>query len=87
MPWLNSGGEMVYIRFERGRDGIIGPTYGPYDFVQGTYTLIRAGRTVNGDYEETELATYDRQDEDWVLVDKEAEEVVFSDYIVYSDEG
>lgn len=70
----------VYIRFERGRDDVIGPTYGPYDFIQVTYGLVRASR--NG--EETELATADKQDDgDWVLVDSERNETVFSDFIIY----
>ena len=69
---------MTFIRFERGRDDIIGPTYGPYDFVQITYALIRASR----DGEETELAYFGR-DRDWHLKDKEAPEQVFSDAIIY----
>ena len=72
----------TWIRFERGRDGVIGPTYGPYDFIQVTYDLVRASRDDN----ETELAMHGRIDGDWYLIDKKKHpETVFSDMIVWSD--
>lgn len=67
----------TYIRFERSRDDIIGPTYGPYEFVQITYDYVRAWQ----DGVETELAHYNGGD--WHLMDKERDETVFSDFIVY----
>lgn len=67
----------VFVRFERGRDDVIGPTYGPYDFVQVTYTELRT--SPDGEA----LATYDNGD--WNLVDAERDETVFSDFIIYSE--
>lgn len=68
----------VFIRFERGRDGIVGPTYGPYDFVQITYGLVRA--SIDG--QETELAAHSQFDDDWTLLDHERDDTVFSDVII-----
>lgn len=67
----------TYVRFECGRDGIVGPRFGPYDFVQITYNVIRA--SLNG--EETELAEYD--DGDWMLLPYMGVESIFSDVIVW----
>lgn len=72
----------VFIRFERGRDDVIGPTYGPYDFVQVTYSVIRADR----DGEEIELAFYNGPDGDWHLTDNERDETIFSDFVIYGIE-
>jgi hypothetical protein len=70
----------LYVRFERGRDGIIGPTYGPYDFIQVTYDILRA---TTPDGTEAEIAYHGP--DDWVLVDDEREDREFSDYIIYSE--
>lgn len=32
---------MIELRFERGRDDVMGPTYGPYEFIQFTYGNLR----------------------------------------------
>ena len=66
----------TWVRFERGRDGVIGPTYGPYPFVQLTYTILRAGPN-GGD-----IAVM-QADGDWILSDAEREDRVFSDAIIY----
>ena len=69
----------IFVRFERGRDDIIGPTYGPYPYVQVTYSVLRAGDDDN------ELA-FRREDGDWQLIDTERDETIFSDFIVFSSE-
>jgi hypothetical protein len=51
----------TYIRFERGRDGVIGPTFGPFDFVQLTYDELRVGR--DGE----PFALFDQTKGDWFI--------------------
>ena len=63
----------IFARFERGRDGIIGPTIGPYEFLQWTYSIIR-------DDQDKEVASR-RTDEDWEGPDGEP----YSDIIVFSE--
>ena len=77
----------VYVRFERGRDDVVGPTLGPYEYVQVTYQLLRndQGR---------EIAVYDG--DDWNLVDFVVHEdgkielvkkpgEFYSDFIIYTE--
>jgi hypothetical protein len=33
----------LFVRFERGRDNVVGPTMGPFPFVQLTYEELRIG--------------------------------------------
>jgi hypothetical protein len=73
----------VFVRFERGRDCVIGPTYGPYQWVQVTYSELRAS-AADDDNGELVLANFDT-DGDWHLTDTERDETVFSDYIIYAD--
>ena len=51
----------LYVRFERGRDDIIGPTFGPYEFVQLTYDQLRVGA------EGETLAAFYGEDQEWVI--------------------
>lgn len=73
----------VYVRFERGRDGIVGPTFGPFPFAQVTYSTLRVGP--DGD----DLA-YLNDDGDWELrigtsapLQLWTGTIYFSDFIVY----
>ena len=52
----------LYVRFERGRDDIIGPTFGPYDFVQLTYDELRVEA---GDEADIALAEFIDEDQEW----------------------
>ncbi len=56
----------LYVRFERGRDDIIGPTFGPYDFVQLTYEDLRVEV---GDDSEIVLAQFIHSDQEWRIND------------------
>ena len=76
----------TYVRFERGRDGVIGPTLGPFDFVQVTY-----GEELRDDQGcvIAEYGTDDGNNFDWWLTDR-AQQVGFdnnySDFIIYAGE-
>lgn len=52
----------TYVRFERGRDDIVGPTFGPYDFVQLTYRYLRA---VTEGGQDILLGHYNASDNEW----------------------
>ena len=69
----------TWVRFERGRDDIIGPTFGPYDYVQLTYGTLRI--SPNGD----DLAV--KYNGDWhVIPEHQPEEGSgrhYSDVIIY----
>lgn len=54
----------TYVRFERGRDDVIGPTFGPFDYVQLTY----AGLRIPDDGRDPEIAFIEK-DGDWHLTD------------------
>jgi hypothetical protein len=54
----------IYVRFERGRDDIIGPTFGPYDFVQLTYEDFRAATQ---DGRDIRLGYYDQGNDEWLI--------------------
>ena len=71
----------TFVRFERGRDGIVGPTFGPFPFVQITYETLRVGP--DGD----EFA-YLHKDGDWYLTDEHTPVALrstegYSDIIIY----
>lgn len=82
---------MVYVRFERGRDNVIGPTFGPFPFVQVTYNVVRYGP------EGKDLAYLSHLNDDWEINDweinmmapdpvktgNEGDDYNFSDFIVY----
>lgn len=68
----------VSLRFERGRDGVIGPTYGPYDYVQITYTIIR----IPGDRD----IAFRELKGDWIVCDGGPNDGChYSDIIIYED--
>lgn len=79
----------LYVRFERGRDEVIGPTLGPFDWIQVTYnTLVRAP--------DGELLAELGKDGDWHLNKDETTPIdsveriaePFSDFVIYhSDTG
>ena len=62
----------VKIRFERGRDCVIGPTFGPYEFVQVTYALLR-------DDKDNDIACQYARDDDWTLIESGEK---YSDFII-----
>lgn len=85
----------IYVRFETARDCLVGPTYGPYDYVQVTYKLLKGGsqdgrkliravRQEGRQDEETELATFEVDDGNWHLVDDEERETVFTDFVIFA---
>jgi hypothetical protein len=53
----------TFVRFEKGREGKVGPTFGPYPFVQLTYHTLRVGP-------EGEDLAYMGKDDDWYLTDE-----------------
>ncbi len=57
----------LYVRFERGRDDIIGPTFGPYDFAQLTYDELRVDV---GDDSDIVLARFSMDDQEWRINDQ-----------------
>lgn len=65
----------VFIRFELPREDAIGPTLGPYPYVQLTYEML----TVGPDGEE--LAHYDGSE--WWLLGSERGH--YSDIVVYAE--
>lgn len=54
---------VTYIRFERGRHGIVGPIFGPFEWVQLTYGHIRIGP------EGEDFAFLDEPGGDWIIYD------------------
>ena len=67
----------TYIRFERIRDGITGPQFGPFAFVQLTYDELRIGP--NGE----PFARFDQKYVHWFLYN--GDEEPYSDVIVWSE--
>ena len=68
-----------FVRFERGRDDVIGPTFGPFEFLQITYGELR-------DDQDRTLA-YLHEDGDWHLgagFAREGFSNYFSDFILYN---
>ena len=73
---------MVYVSFERGRDNLLGPSYGPFEYVQFTYREIRTP----GD----KILAVMSEEDDWVLTGdfplEENAPRIFSDVIIRSAE-
>ena len=81
----------TYIRFERGRDGITGPTFGPFDWVQMTYETLRVSP------DGKPLATFLNHKGDWLfdyIIGSDLEKMVvsvtdedqrYSDIIIYGN--
>jgi hypothetical protein len=70
--------DLVFVRFERGRDEVMGPTFGPYEFFQQTYGEFR----VSPDGEP--LACWSEKAGEWFIISGEHEGEFYSDFIVYS---
>lgn len=73
----------LYIRFDRGRDDVSGPVFGPYEYVQQTYQDLR----ISPDGET--LAQWFAPAGEWFIVDGgEHNDEFYSDYVVFaSDEA
>ena len=67
----------VFIRFERGRDDVVGPTLGPFEWVQQTYQDLR----VSPDGET--LAQWVGNAGEWFIIDGEHAEEFYSDFVIY----
>jgi hypothetical protein len=71
---------MTFIKFERGRDGVVGPTLGPYEYVQITYNSLRLPNDVD--------LAYLNADGDWEIIDGgEFDGAHYSDVIISEVEG
>lgn len=64
---------MFYVHFERGRHDVDGPTFGPFPFVQMTYSGLRVGP--EGDW----LAYHMKESDEWEI---EGAIEPFSDVII-----
>ncbi len=76
-----------FVRFERGRDDVTGPTFGPYEYVQITYETVTAQPLDEGMPLLTELAFLMKgKGDDWELGDDAGEHrgEVYSDVILFS---
>ena len=67
----------VFVRFERGRDDVWGPTFGPFEWVQQTYRELRTAP------EGAILAVWHSKAGEWFIVDGPHKDEFFSDFIVF----
>ena len=72
----------LYITFDRGRDDVVGPTFGPFDLVQQTYEYLR----VHGDDVHEHLAAYNHVAGEWFILDGEHAGEFYSDFHVFASE-
>lgn len=79
----------TWVRFERGRDDVIGPTFGPYDWAQLTYSSLRVSDAASGGLiEDGELAAWLEDAGEWFLSDEsgEHEGEFYSDVVIFCGE-
>lgn len=72
--------DKVFVRFERGRDEVTGPTFGPFEWFQQTYQDLRV--SPDGD----PLAEWNEKAGEWFIIKGEHEGEFYSDFIVYSSD-
>jgi len=70
----------TFVRFERGRNDVMGPTFGPFEFLQQTYEELR----ISPDGET--LAYWDEGANEWFLNQKAGihQGEFYSDFVVYT---
>lgn len=81
----------TWVRFEKGREDKVGPTFGPFPFAQLTYGTLRVGP--NGD-ELAGIVLDCEHDGDWVLaqdapapaIKSEHKDINWSDAVIYDGE-
>lgn len=78
------GGRATWVRFERGRNDVMGPTFGPFAWVQHTYQDLTVDVGPNGEANAT-LAYWDADAVEWFLdrAAGEHEGEFYSDVIVF----
>lgn len=77
----------TWVRFERGRDDVTGPTFGPFAWVQQTYLGLHVDKAPATGEENAELASFDVDAGEWFLTEAagEHEGEFYSDFVVFCD--
>lgn len=70
----------VYIRFERGRDDVTGPVFGPFEWVQQTYRELRS--SPDGE----PFAYWNEKAGEWFILNGPHEDEFYSDFIVLTSD-